>query len=269
MHFPAPTVLIGAIIGDIAGSVYEFDANKDYSAPLFSIDAGFTDDTVMTIATARALLGDRDYRQAYLALGEKHSRPKGGYGGGFASWLRAGGPGPYNSWGNGSAMRVGPIGWAFASLEETLIEAKRSAMVTHSHPEGVKGAQATATAIWLARYGKTKDEIRAAISRDYGYDLTRTVNSIREVYSFDESCQGTVPEAIVAFLDSIDFESAIRNAISLGGDADTLGCITGSIAEAFYGEVPASMSAAALERLPASFIETMQLFAAKYRSSKT
>ncbi|MEJ1971146.1 MAG: ADP-ribosylglycohydrolase family protein [Lacunisphaera sp.] len=256
--------MIGAIIGDIAGSAYEFDENKEPGVPLFSDEAGFTDDTIMTIATARALLGAKDYRREYVALGEEYPAPKGGYGMRFGTWLRAGGPGPYDSWGNGSAMRVGPIGWAFLSLEETLAEAKRSAMVTHSHPEGVKGAQATATAIWLARHGKTKDEIRAVIGRDFGYDLSRTVEAIRRNYTFDESAQGTVPEAITAFLDSTDFESAIRHAISLGGDADTVGCITGAIAEAHYREIPAAWRAAALERLPAEFADTIQAFNLKY-----
>jgi ADP-ribosylglycohydrolase len=256
--------MIGAIIGDIAGSAYEFASNREASVPIFPQAAGFTDDTIMTIATARALLDDRDYRREYLALGIAHPAPMGGYGAGFATWLEEGGPSPYNSWGNGSAMRVGPIGRAFPSLEETLLEAKRSAIVTHSHPEGVKGAQATASAIWLARQGRTKDEIRATISRDFQYDLSRCVEKIRWAYSFNESCQGTVPEALVAFLDSHDFESAIRNAISLGGDADTVGCITGSIAEAFYREVPVSWRASALERIPAEFVETVRQFEAKY-----
>lgn len=256
--------MIGAIIGDIAGSAYEFDGNKEPHVPLFSDEAAFTDDTIMTIATARALLGDRDYRREYLRLGQEYTAPKGGYGAGFASWLREGGPGPYNSWGNGAAMRVGPIGWAFSTLAETLAEAKRSAMVTHSHPEGVKGAQATAAAIWLARHGKTKDEIRRAISGDFDYDLARTVEKIRWNYAFNESCQGTVPEALIAFLDSHDFESAIRNAISLGGDADTLGCITGSIAEAFYREIPDEWRQAALARIPPEFIATIRDFGMKH-----
>lgn len=256
--------MIGSIIGDIAGSAYEFDENKEPRVPLFSDDAGFTDDTIMTIATARALLGDRDYRREYLVLGAEYPAPKGGYGMRFSNWLREGGPAPYDSWGNGSAMRVGPIGWAFSTLEETVFEAKRSAMVTHSHPEGIKGAQATAAAIWLARHGKSKDEIRAAITRDFGYDLTKTVTAIRKHYTFDESAQGTVPEAITAFLDATDFESAVRNAVSLGGDADTIGCITGSIAEAFYREIPRGWCTSALALIPPAFAATVQEFGSRY-----
>jgi len=258
--------MIGAIIGDIAGSAYEFTENKEPGVPLFSDEAGFTDDTIMTIATARALLDVKDYRGAYLALGEKYPAPKGGYGMRFGAWLREGGPAPYDSWGNGSAMRVGPIGWAFGSLEETLAEAKRSAMVTHSHPEGIKGAQATAAAIWFARHRKPKDHIRKLIRATFGYDLSRTVDTIRRNYTFDESAQGTVPEAITAFLDSTDFESAIRNAISLGGDADTVGCITGAIAEAYYREIPAAWRTATLERIPTGFADTIRDFEASFPS---
>ena len=164
--------------------------------------------------------------------------PHAGYGGSFHQWARSGDSRPYNSWGNGAAMRVSPVGFAFDTLEEVLAKSKQYTEVTHNHPEGIKGAQATASAIFLGRTGKTKREIRDFIVTSFGYDLSRTLDEIRPTYGFDESCQGTVPQAIQAFLESENFEDAIRNAVSLGGDSDTLACITGGIAQAFYGGVP-------------------------------
>jgi ADP-ribosylglycohydrolase len=228
--------MIGAIAGDIIGSVHEFGRTKTKDFPLFTPDCAFTDDSVLTVAVAQAILTDGDYRKAVLELGRRY--PDAGYGGFFRGWLRSPDPKPYNSFGNGSAMSVSPVGFAFGTEDDVLREASRSAEITHNHPEGVKGAQATALAVFLARMEKDKGLIRSEIASRFRYDLGRTVDGIRPGYGFDETCQGTVPEAIIAFLDSTSYEDAIRNAISLGGDADTLACITGGIAEAFYGPVP-------------------------------
>lgn len=228
--------MIGAIIGDIVGSIYEWNNIKTKEFQLFSPECTFTDDTVMTLAIAEGLMNGgstEDFIGAMKKFG--HMYPNAGYGMRFGSWLFSEDIHPYNSWGNGSAMRVSPVAWAFDTLLEVEKYAEISAAVTHNHPEGIKGAQATATAIFLARKGKTKDEIKTYIESKYGYDLSRTLNEIRPNYHFNESCQETVPEAIIAFLESTDFEDAIRNAISLGGDSDTLTAITGSIAEAAYG----------------------------------
>ncbi|MCL1849388.1 MAG: ADP-ribosylglycohydrolase family protein [Clostridiales bacterium] len=228
--------MLGAIIGDIVGSVYEWNNIKTKDFPLFSEKCFFTDDTVMTIAVADALLngGSAD---DFIDSMKKYGKlfPKAGYGGGFRKWLSTGSREPYNSWGNGSAMRVSPCAWFAESLEEAETLAERSAAVTHNHPEGIKGARATAAAIYLARIDTAKDMIKAYVETNYGYDLSRTLDEIRPNYSFNETCQETVPEAIIAFLESNSFEDAIRNAISLGGDSDTLAAITGSIAEAAYG----------------------------------
>jgi ADP-ribosylglycohydrolase len=231
--------LIGAIAGDIIGSVYEFGRTKSKKFLLFGPDSIYTDDTVMTVAIAQAVLTDGDYRKAVLDFGRRY--PDAGYGGFFQSWLRSPDPKPYNSLGNGSAMRVSPIGFAFNSVDDVLREAARTAEFTHNHPEGIRGAQATALAVFLARTARDKEFIRAEITARFGYDLTRTVDDIRPSYGFDESCQRTVPEAIIAFLESTSYEDAVRNAISLGGDSDTLACITGGIAEAFYGPVSQSI----------------------------
>lgn len=230
--------MLGAIAGDIIGSPYEFTHNniKTTDFPLFSVRSGFTDDSILTVATAEVLLRGGHYAEAYRRYYRMY--PFAGWGGRFRAWGAADRAGPYNSFGNGSAMRVSPIGWAFATLEETLAEATRSAMVTHNHPEGVRGAQATASAVFLARTGVRKEDIRRFITDIFAYDLSRTLDDIRPTYTHTESCQETVPEAITAFLESEDFEDAVRKAVSLGGDSDTLACITGSIAEAHYGGVP-------------------------------
>lgn len=227
--------VIGAVIGDIIGSVYEFDNIKTKDFPLFGDESVFTDDSILTIATMQALTNGataQDFNEAYRELGNKYPSS---YGVRFSQWLKAKDPQPYNSWGNGSAMRVSPVAWFYGSLVDVERVAELSASVTHSHPEGIKGAQATAAAIFMARTGKTKQEIKNYIEHNYGYLLDFSLDDIRPSYGFDESCQGTVPPAIVAFLESTDFEDAIRNAISLGGDSDTLAAITGGIAEAFYG----------------------------------
>lgn len=227
--------MIGAIIGDIVGSVYEWNNIKTKEFPLFSSGSFYTDDTVMTLAIADGLMKGGSSENFITAM-KKYGRmyPDAGYGGRFGSWLFSENIQPYNSWGNGSAMRVSPVAWAFDTLSEVEQYAEVSAAVTHNHPEGIKGAQSTAAAIFLARKGKSKDEIKSYIESRYGYNLSRTLDEIRPTYQFNESCQETVPQAITAFLESVDFEDAIRNAISLGGDSDTLATITGSIAEAAY-----------------------------------
>jgi ADP-ribosylglycohydrolase len=239
--------MIGAIAGDIIGSVYEFHPIKTKDFPLFSPSCFFTDDTVLTVAIADAILTGRSYLEAVREIGRRY--PDCGYGGFFFRWLHSEDSRPYNSWGNGSAMRVSPIGFAFLDEATVMKEAARTAEITHNHAEGIKGAQATALAIFLARAGRTKEEIKRTIQTHFDYDLDRTVDEIRPSYSFTESCQQTTPEAIIAFLDSTSYEDAIRNAVSLGGDADTLACITGGIAEAFYGGVPQAIRAKVSEYL--------------------
>ena len=228
--------MLGAIIGDIVGSVYEWNNIKTKDFPFFSERCFFTDDSVMTIAVADALMNggtSDDFIDSMKRIGKQY--PNSGYGGRFGSWILGDDRKPYNSWGNGSAMRVSPCGWFADSLEQAEALAEKSAAVTHNHPEGIKGAQATAAAIYLARTDTEKGKIKEYIESKYGYNLSRTLDEIRPVYRFNETCQETVPEAIIAFLESSGFEDAIRNAISLGGDSDTLAAITGSIAEAAYG----------------------------------
>ncbi|MBN1361023.1 MAG: ADP-ribosylglycohydrolase family protein [Sedimentisphaerales bacterium] len=241
--------MLGAIAGDIAGSVYEGWPTKRKDVPLFGPDATFTDDTVLTVAVADALLGARDYVQAIRSYARRH--PHRGYGGGFRQWMAASDPKPYYSFGNGSAMRVSPVAFACDSKQEVLREAQCSAECTHNHLEGIKGAQAAALATYLARIGADKESIRAEIAGRFEYDLARTVDEIRPVYVFDVTCQGSVPEAIIAFLDSTDYEDAIRNAISLGGDSDTQACIAGGIAEAYYKTIPDDILRQVRKRLSA------------------
>ena len=254
--------LCGAIAGDIIGSFYEFNATKKYDFYLFTPFSKFTDDTVMTVANADWLITDDSLLGVMQDYGNRY--PHAGYGGMFRTWLREDEPKPYNSFGNGSAMRVSPVGWAFDTLEKTLEAAKESAKITHNHPEGIKGAQATAVCIFMARTGKSKQEIKEYIENTFGYNLNRTCDEIRPDYHFDVTCQGSVPESIIAFLESTDFESAVRLAVSLGGDADTMGAITGGIAEAFYGGVPEHIRKEVLKRLPNEFINVMQKFYQKF-----
>ena len=254
--------MIGAIAGDIIGSVYERYPIKTKDFPLFHHRCRFTDDTVLTIAVADAILTDRPYDQSVREIGRRY--PTAGYGGSFIAWLHSDDPQPYNSWGNGAAMRVSPVGFAFNSEEEVLREAAKTAGISHNHPEGVKGAQATALSVYLARMGRTKDDIRQQIGQRFGYDLHRRVDEIRPTYAFDISCQGTVPEAIIAFLDSRSYEDAVRNAISLGGDSDTLACISGGIAEAFYGRVPDDISLKARRLLTPDLLQIAEAFCRKY-----
>jgi len=228
--------MIGAIAGDIIGSVYEWNNIKTTDFPLFSSENFFTDDTVLTVAVADCILHGHGYAQKFRESTRDY--PGRGYGGSFLSWASTPDGMPYNSWGNGSAMRVSPVGFAFEKLRDVLEEARRTAEVTHNHPEGIKGAQATAAAIFLARSGEKKPKIKAYIEATFQYDLSRSLDSIRSYYTIDVSCQGSVPQGITAFLESSDYEDAVRKAISIGGDSDTIACITGGIAQAFYGGVP-------------------------------
>lgn len=248
-------LLISAILGDIAGSIYEFDPHKSANINLQDRHMDYTDDTIMTIAVADWVLNDKFHTKVGLVRkmhewGRKYPHPMGAYGNMFSQWLNNDNPKPYNSWGNGAAMRVSAVGFAFNNLEETLEIAKKSAEVTHNHPEGIKGAQATATAIYMARTGSTKEEMRKYISANFGYDLHRTCEDIRPTYTFDGSCQGTVPESIIAFLDSKNYEDALRLCISLGGDADTMGAITGVIAGAYYHKIPNTLYEFGMSKLP-------------------
>lgn len=275
--------MYGAILGDIAGSPYERHNKKSKDFPLFSKYSHFTDDTVMTLAVAAGFMsvfnnGDDQIRygddinddnktiveasiiRSMKTLGLRY--PDAGYGGRFRDWLENG-SGPYNSWGNGSAMRVSPAAWICSSVNKARELAGLQAALTHNHPEGIKGAEALASAIFIARAGGTKDIIRAYITDEFGYDLARTCDSIRPGYRFDVSCQGSVPEAIIAFLDSKDFEDAVRNAISLGGDSDTIGAMAGSIAEAFYG-VPEELKKKCESMLHPDLREILKNFAAEY-----
>jgi ADP-ribosylglycohydrolase len=254
--------MLGGIAGDIIGSPYEWFRIKQKDFPLFIDTSSFTDDSVLSMAVAQAILDGRDYGETIRAWGTRY--PHRGYGGFFLRWLAEPGMGPYNSFGNGSAMRVGPVGFAAASEQEALEEAQRSAECTHDHPEGIKGAQAVALAVYLARTGADKDTIRGRITETFDYDLKRTVDQIRPSYGFNETCQGTVPEAIVAFLEGVDFEDTIRCAISLGGDSDTLACIAGSIADAYYGGVPAEIRERVEKRLPEEFLEVIERFEKRY-----
>ena len=252
--------MLGAIIGDIVGSVYEWNNIKTKDFLLFSPECFFTDDTVMTLAIAEGLMNGGS-SEALIKAMKKYGcmYPDAGYGGHFASWLLTEDNQPYNSWGNGSAMRVSPVAWMFDNLPDVEKYAEVSAAVTHNHPQGIKGAQATAAAIFLARKGKSKNDIKAYIESKYGYDLSRSLDDIRPGYCFNESCQETVPEAMTAFLESVDFEDAIRNAISLGGDSDTLAAITGSIAEAAYG-VPREIRDKALSILDEPLLKVYSQF---------
>ncbi|GAB2765781.1 ADP-ribosylglycohydrolase family protein [Salinimicrobium soli] len=250
--------LFGPVIGDIVGSVFEGKNVKTIDVDLFNPSTRFTDDTVLTIAVADALLNNKDYTESFQYWGRKYSWA--GYGRNFREWMFAENPKPYNSWGNGSAMRVSPIAYAFDHLVQVMEEAKNSAIVTHDHPEGIKGAQAIAAAVFLARTGKTKQEIREFITKEFDYDLDRSIEEIRPEYKFDVSCQGSVPEAIICFLDSSSYESAIRLAISLGGDSDTIACMAGSIAEAFYNDIPEALLDYADKKLPTIMKEIIQAF---------
>ena len=280
--------MFGAILGDIIGSPYEHEMGpKSKNFPLFSEDSYFTDDTVMTLAVFYAFFkfknrtGDK-YKLGWYYTNESPTEenmlkdllvesmrywgikyPDSGYGGNFNRWLYSSEPIPYNSYGNGSAMRVSSVGWMFDDIETTRKMARLSAEVTHNHPEGIKGAESVAVAIFLARHGYSKEYIKEYMTNEFGYDLTRTCDEIRPNYTFDVSCQGTVPEAIIAFLEGKSFIDVIRTAVSLGGDCDTLTAIAGSIAEAFYG-VSQNMKNECYKRLPNDLKYILRLFEGEY-----
>ena len=261
--------MYGAILGDIIGEPYEFDrmVNKTKDFPLFSEDPTYTDDSVMTIAVCEGILNagiDADESTMKNSMIKSmqlwgHRYPLAGYGGRFHMWLASESTKPYGSWGNGSAMRVSAVGWLFETLERTREVARWSAEVTHNHPEGIKGAESTARIIWLARNGYSKEQIREYVVREFGYDLSRTCDQIRPLYHHEESCQKTVPEAITAFLEGTSFEDALRTAVSLGGDCDTLTAIATGMAEAFYG-IPDELKAKCLEYTEDDMHETMAAF---------
>lgn len=266
--------MIGSIIGDIVGSIYEFDNIKTKEFSLFQSRQEYTDDSILTFATADWLMNGGECGSYYLKYALDNPHPMGSYGTGFIQWVHLACRGimkPYNSCGNGSAMRVGPVGWACSSKEEVLRKTKESAECTHNHPEGIKGAQSTSLCIFMARSGDKKEMIRDTISREFGYNLDMSVDEIRGRYSWSgldgggdgSTCQGSVPQAIVCALEATSFEDAIRNAISIGGDSDTIACIAGSIAEALYG-VPQAMRDQALSYLPEKFKVLMNCFEERF-----
>ena len=266
--------MIGAIIGDIVGSIYEFDNIKTKDFPFFSESKEFTDDSILTLATAEWLLRGGSPADYYLKYAQAYPCPMGSYGPMFVNWVRHAACGimqPYNSCGNGSAMRVTPVGWAFRTADETLDAAKRSAECTHNHPEGIKGAQATALCIFMARNGKSASEIRLTVTERFGYDLSLTVGEIRPRYSWQGldsivdggTCQGSVPQAITCALEATSFEDAVRNAVSIGGDSDTIACITGGIAEALFG-IPDDIRRQGMAYLPEKLKAVVDEFEAKY-----
>jgi ADP-ribosylglycohydrolase len=250
--------IIGAIAGDVIGSVYEWANVKTTDFEMFNLKCDFTDDSVLTIAVADAIIYKKDFAKTIWDYSNKY--PGRGYGGRFANWIRNTDMLPYNSFGNGSAMRVSAVGFAYNTLDEVLAVAKQSAEVTHNHTEGIKGAQAVAAAIFLARTGKSKQDIKEYITQTFNYNLNDTIENIRPSYRFDETCQGSVPQSIIAFLESSDYESAIRLAISIGGDSDTIACITGGIAAAFYKEIPNDIIEFVVSRLPKEFLEILEEF---------
>ena len=253
--------MLGAIAGDIIGSIYERWNIKTKDFQLFNKHNTFTDDSVLTVATAEGILKDLKFEWMYEKYYYKY--PNAGYGGNFHKWASAHFHEPYNSWGNGSGMRVSPVGWAYDDLETVLTETKRSAECTHNHSEGIKGAQAIASAIFLSRQEKSKNEIKSYIESQFKYNLDFTIDGIRDTYTFDVSCQGSVPQAIRAFYESTNFEDAIRNAISIGGDSDTIACMAGAIAEAFYG-IPKEIEEKTLSYLDDFLLETIKTFREKY-----
>lgn len=260
--------MLGAIIGDCVGSSFEHTGLKQYDFPMFVSDDVFkntyTDDSVLTISTAEALLIGGDYATLYKSYARRY--PNRGYGSAFREWVKTGSiTEPINSFGNGCAMRVSPIGWAFESADDVMKEAEKSAHITHGHPEGIKGAQAAALAVYLARLKLPKEEIRGILARTFLYDLNRTIEQIRPTYKFTSACQESVPEAIIAFLDGTDYESTIRLAISLGGDTDTQACISGAIAQAYYEVIPRKMAEIVLKMLPKDFLRIIKEFNKKYK----
>lgn len=262
--FNQPFLLLGSIAGDVVGSVYEFHNIKKTVFPLFTERSHYTDDTIMTLAVANKILRGSTYEKELQEFGRRY--PKSGFGTNFKEWIFSNDPKPYNSFGNGSAMRVIPIAYVFNDLNMVLDEAKRSAEVTHDHLEGRKGAQAVAAAVYMARNGSSKEEIKNYITGNFNYDLNRSIEDIRPGYHFDETCQGSVPEAIIAFLESQNFENAIRLAVSIGGDSDTIASITGAISEAFYKVIPEEIKNSVIKLLPDDLLKVLIAFAKQYRN---
>ena len=254
--------MLGAIVGDVIGSVHEFRGTKTKDFPLFVPRSTFTDDTVLTVAIAEWILTGHNLADLLHTYTEAY--PERGYGLRFYHWATSRDREPYNSFGNGSAMRVSPVGFASQTLEEVLAWSKQSAEATHNHPEGIKGAQATATAVYLARRVHDRDQIRQALETQFGYDLSLRLEQIRPTYFFNETCQKTVPQALAAFFESVSFEDAIRNAISLGGDADTLACIAGGVAEAYYGGVPRELAAPVVAMLDRRLVAVIDQFRERF-----
>lgn len=254
--------MIGTIAGDIIGSVYEHHPIKVLDFPLFSEDSCFTDDTVLSAAVAYSILNQIGYANTFKFFGRIY--PNAGYGAGFVTWLLSEDNQPYNSWGNGSAMRVSPVGLAYASFDKVLDEAQKCAEVTHNHPEGIKGAKATAGAVYMAKSGKSKKDIKEFVEDSFNYNLSRRLDDIRPEYSFHVSCQDSVPEAIIAFLESDSVEDAIRKAISLGGDSDTQASIAGGIAHAFYKTIPVEISTEVYNRLDPFLTDIIEEFNAMF-----
>jgi ADP-ribosylglycohydrolase len=254
--------ILGAIAGDIIGSVYEWNNVKQMDFPMFNKNCDFTDDSVLTMAVADCILNNKGFAKTIWDYARQY--PNRGYGGRFAQWIQNSNMQPYNSFGNGSAMRVSAVGFAYNDLNQVLKVAKQSAEVTHNHIEGIKGAQAIAACIFLARTGNSKQFMKDYISTTFLYDLNDTIANIRPDYRFDETCQGSVPQAIIAFLESSDYKSALRLAISIGGDSDTIACITGGIAAAFYKSIPKEIVDFVNGKLPKEFLELIGAFDAKY-----
>jgi ADP-ribosylglycohydrolase len=255
--------MLGAIIGDIVGSRFEFNNTNRMDFELFTDESSYTDDTICTVAIADAILNGKSYKDSLLEWCRKYPNPKGAYGGSFAHWIHSADPQPYNSYGNGSAMRVSPIGWAFDNYQDVLNQAKLSAEVSHNHPEGIKGAQCIADLIYHLRTGKIgKDAVKRCVKHSFGYEI-QPVDYIRETNSFDETCQITVPQAISCFLEGTDFEEIIRLAISIGGDSDTISAIAGSLAEAYY-HIPMNIWSETMDYLPGDMQSVIGSFYMKF-----
>lgn len=250
--------MLGAIAGDVIGSVYEANPVKTIDFPLFSAGSRFTDDSVLTVAIADSILNNKDFGQTLHSWARKY--PDAGYGSSFIKWVMADEPQPYNSFGNGAAMRVCPAGFLADDYEQVLELAKNSAAVSHNHPEGIKGAQAVALAVFMARHAYTQEEIELKITADFGYDLDSQPEDIRGTYAFDATCQGSVPESIICFLHADSYEEAVRLAVSMGGDADTMACIAGGIAEAYFQEIPAYILEETKSRLPDDMLQVIEMF---------
>ncbi|WP_035293845.1 ADP-ribosylglycohydrolase family protein [Clostridium sp. KNHs214] len=250
--------MIGSIAGDIIGSVFERKNIKSKEFQLFNHCSRFTDDTVLTIATMDSIINNKTFTKSYKEWFRKY--PDAGFGGNFYRWAFSEDTKPYNSWGNGSAMRVSPVGYMYNSLEEVMLKAKESAEVTHNHVEGIKGAQAVAASVYLAKSGSDKEDIKKFIENTFKYDLDESLYSIRKWYAFDVSCEGSVPQAIRAFLEAKNYEDAIRNAISIGGDSDTIACIAGGIAEAYYKKVPQYIISEAYGMLSEEMVNIVKKF---------